>query len=236
MTESNNQEIIWVLGMIVMLGIIALGIFVFAALIPGSPVLALFGKLFDVLFASSSAQAFWYVTRAAGVVAYLLLWLSTAWGLAVSSKILDPLLQRFFTYDMHQFISLLALGFVVLHVVVLLADKYLPFSVAQVLVPFAAPYRPVWVGVGVIGFYLTLLVSVTFYLRQRIGYHKFRVIHYASFVAYLMALAHGLLAGTDSSLWTAQFMYAASALVVIFLFVYRIVMALPSLQPETSAR
>jgi predicted ferric reductase len=236
MTESNNQELIWVAGMIVMLGFIALGIFVFAALLPGSPVLALFGKLFDVLFATSSVQALWYVTRAAGVVAYLLLWLSTAWGLAVSSKILDPLLQRFFTYDMHQFISLLALGFIALHVVVLLADKYLPFSIAQVLVPFVAPYRPVWVGVGVIGFYLTLLVSVTFYLRQRIGYHMFRVIHYASFVAYLTALAHGLLAGTDSSLATVQLMYAASALVVIFLFIYRIVMALPSLQPETSAR
>jgi predicted ferric reductase len=236
MTESNNQELIWILGMIVMLGVIALGIFAFAALIPGSPVLVLFGKLFDVLFATSSVQALWYVTRAAGVMAYLLLWLSTAWGLAVSSKILDPLLQRFFTYDMHQFISLLALGFIALHVVVLLADKYLPFSIVQVLVPFAAPYRPVWVGVGVIGFYLTLLVSVTFYLRQRIGYQKFRVIHYASFVAYLTALAHGLWAGTDSSLWTVQLMYAASALVVIFLFVYRIVMALPSLQTETSAR
>ena len=182
MTESNNQETIWVLGMIVILGIIALGIFAFAALIPGSPVIALFGKLFDVLFAASSVQALWYVTRAAGVMAYLLLWLSTAWGLAVSSKILDPLLQRFFTYDMHQFISLLALGFIALHVVVLLADKYLPFSIAQILVPFAASYRPVWVGVGVIGFYLTLLVSVTFYLRQRIGFQMFRVIHYASFV------------------------------------------------------
>jgi sulfoxide reductase heme-binding subunit YedZ len=236
MTESNNQEIVWVFGMIVMLGIIALGIFVFAGLIPGSPVLALSGKLFDVLFATSSVQALWYVTRAAGVVAYLLLWLSTAWGLAVSSKIFDPLLHRFFTYDMHQFISLLALGFVALHVVVLRADKYLPFSIAQILVPFAAPYRPVWVGVGVIGFYLMLLVSVTFYVRQRIGYPIFRVIHYASFVAYLAALAHGLLAGTDSSLWTTQLIYAASALVVIFLFVYRIVMALPSLQPETSAR
>ena len=236
MTESNNQETIWVLGMIVILGIIALGIFAFAALIPGSPVIALFGKLFDVLFAASSVQALWYVTRAAGVMAYLLLWLSTAWGLAVSSKILDPLLQRFFTYDMHQFISLLALGFIALHVVVLLADKYLPFSIAQILVPFAASYRPVWVGVGVIGFYLTLLVSVTFYLRQRIGFQMFRVIHYASFVAYLAALAHGLLAGTDSSLWTVQLMYTASALIVVFLFVYRIVMALPSLQPARSAR
>jgi predicted ferric reductase len=236
MTESNNQEMVWVLGMIVVLGIVALGIFSFAALLPGSPVLVLFGKLFDVLFATSSVQALWYVTRAAGVLAYLLLWLSTAWGLAVSSKILDPLLQRFFTYDMHQFISLLALGFIALHVIVLLADKYLPFSIVQVLVPFAAPYRPVGVGIGVIGFYLTLLVSVTFYLRQRIGYQMFRVIHYASFVAYLAALAHGLLAGTDSPLATVQLMYAASALVVIFLFVYRIVMALPSLQTETSAR
>lgn len=225
MTESNNQEIFWVIGMSAVLGIIALGILAIAALIPGSAILALFGRLFDALLATSSVQALWYATRAAGILAYLLLWLSTAWGLAVSSKIFDPLLERFFTYDMHQFISLLALGFIALHVIVLLADQYLPFSIAQILVPFVAPYRPLWVGVGVIGFYLALLVSGTFYIRNHIGYRTFRVIHYASYGAYLVALAHGWLAGTDSPLWSVQWMYAVTALVAIFLFVYRMVMA-----------
>ena len=126
----------------------------------------------------------WYVTRAAGIISYLLLWLSTVWGLAVSNKILDPVLHRAFTYDFHQFLSLLAIGFVFLHIVVLLADQYLPFSVAQILVPFAAPYRPVWVGLGTIGLYLTLLVSITFYIRRWIGQKTFRLIHLVSYIAF----------------------------------------------------
>src|SRR5512135_2963242 len=99
------------------------------------------------LFAANSVQIWWYITRAAGLIAYLLLWLSTAWGLAVTSKIFDPLLQRHYTYDFHQFISLLAIGFLILHISVLVLDHYLPFSVFQVLVPFTSSYRPLWVGV-----------------------------------------------------------------------------------------
>ena len=69
------------------------------------------GKVLSKLFATNSVQTMWYVTRAAGLTAYLLVWLSTVWGLGVSSKIFDPVLQRVFTYDFHQFLSLLAIGF-----------------------------------------------------------------------------------------------------------------------------
>ncbi len=223
--ESSRNDNVWFTAMIVFLGTVLLAMFALAALIPGSPFLELIAQWSDRLFAISSVQALWYVTRAAGIVAYLLLWLSTVWGLAVSSKIFDPVLERFFTYDVHQFLSLLAIGFSVLHVVVLLADRYLPFSVAEVLVPFIAPYRPLWVGFGVIGLYLVLLVSATFYIRQRIGYGAFHVIHYLSILAYAGITVHGLMAGTDSPLWTTQLMYAGTALVVVFLFVYRLVMA-----------
>lgn len=220
--EANKADTLW-LGALV--GFLIAAIVAFAALavlVFGTPLLAMAARLFDSLFGLSSVQAMWYVTRAAGLTAYLLLWLSTVWGLAVSSKIFDPVLNRFFTYDMHQFLSLLAIAFVILHVVVLLADRYLPFSLAQVVLPFGAPYRPVWVGVGVIALYLTLLVSLTFYVRRWIGQRTFRAIHYLSFLAFVGAAAHGLLAGTDSALWTTQLMYAGTALVVVFLTVYRI--------------
>ena len=118
----------------------------------------------------------------------------------MSSKIFDPLLARTHTYDFHQFISLLAIGFLAVHVSVLLLDNYLPFSPIQVLIPFIAPTKPLWVGLGVISFYLTLLVTVTFYLRQRIGLRGFRLIHLLSLVAFLGAAVHGLLSGTDGPL------------------------------------
>lgn len=218
--SSDGASILWGAMAGVLAGCVLLGIgaFVFAGRTP------LGTTLLNALFATNTTQTLWYVTRAAGLMAYLLLWFSTAWGLAVSSKVLDYLMHRTFTYDLHQFISLLAIGFTALHVVVLLGDKYLPFSVAEILIPFLSPYRPVWVGLGVIGFYLTLLVTVTFYIRKYIGAKAFRAIHLASFLAYIGATVHGLFAGTDSPLWTTQVMYAGTALVVVFLTTHWLVM------------
>jgi predicted ferric reductase len=174
--------------------------------------------------ALDSVQLWWYVTRASGIVAYLLLWFSMVLGLAVTSKYLDRLLDRVFTYDFHQFISLLSIAFVVLHVAVLLLDRYLPYSLWQILIPFISPYRPIWVGVGVIGFYLTLLVTITFYIRNRIGNRAFRLIHVLSLVGYLGATLHGIYAGTDSPLAAMRLLYFGTSLVVIFLTVFWLVL------------
>ncbi len=192
-------------------------------IILNSPIGLLLGRIVNFLFATNTVQAMWYVTRAAGITAYLLLWFSTVWGLAVSSKILDRMLHRQFTYDFHQFISLLAVGFLVLHIVVLYLDQYLPYSIAQILVPFLSPYRPLWVGVGVIAFYLTLLVTVTFYLRGRIGMKSFRAIHVTSLLGYLGGLVHGFFSGTDSPLAATQMMYYLTFLAFAFLTTYWLV-------------
>jgi len=166
-----------------------------------------------------------YLTKTAGLMAYLLVWLSTVWGLAVSSKVFDGAVHRTFTYDFHQFISLLSIAFVVVHLVVLLFDQYQPFTLAQILVPFTAPYRSVWVGLGTIGLYLTLIVTVTFYIRKWIGQKTFRLIHLASYLAFAGAAVHGLLSGTDSPLASVQAMYLVTAISVVFLTVYRILMS-----------
>jgi predicted ferric reductase len=204
--------------------LVVLVLILFGALFSLTPSGQATGKWLNWLFALDSVQLWWYVTRASGIVAYLLLWFSMVLGLAVTSKFFDRLLDRLFTYDFHQFISLLSIAFVVLHVVVLLLDRYLPYSIWQILVPFISPYRPFWVGVGVIGFYLTLLVTVTFYLRKRIGMRAFRIIHVLSLVGYLGATLHGVYAGTDSSLPAMQLLYKGTGLVVVFLTVFWLVL------------
>jgi sulfoxide reductase heme-binding subunit YedZ len=181
-------------------------------------------NLISQLFATDSLQFWWYLTRAAGLCGYFLLWLSTAWGLVVSSKILDPFLERTFTYDFHEHLSLLGLGFVFLHVIVLMADKYLPYTVWQILVPFLSPYRSFWVGIGVIAFYLSILVTVTYYLRTLIGMSAFRKIHYLSLISYIGASLHGLYAGTDSVLSIANLLYKGTFLITLFLIMYWIIL------------
>ena len=220
--KISVRFLLGVMGTLVAL--LAAALIVLVSLVMGVPPVALVGRALNALFALNSVQALWYVTRAAGLVAYLLLWLSTVWGLVIPTKFFDPRLPGALAYDLHEFLSLLSIGFIVLHIVVLLGDRYLPFSVAGILVPFVAPYRPVWVSAGIIGMYLTLLVSITFYLRRHIGAAAFRAIHLASFGAYVAAALHGLMAGTDSPLAVTRLMYAGTSLAVVFLTVYWIML------------
>jgi sulfoxide reductase heme-binding subunit YedZ len=217
--QEKSSSIVWRIVKIMLAGLVVFaGLVVY--LLSQSPLGPVFGSSLNQLFAVDSVQLMWYITRAAGLTGYILLWLSTAWGLAVSSKIFDKLLHRAYTYDFHQFLSLLAIGFILLHIAVLMADRYLPYTLAQVLVPFLSPYRPIWVGVGVLAFYLTLLVTVTFYLRSRIGAKTFRTIHVLSLVAFLGAAVHGFFSGTDSPLLATQVLYAGTFLSVVFLTSY----------------
>jgi predicted ferric reductase len=176
------------------------------------------------LLAVNTVQVWWYVTRAAGLMAYLLIWLSTVWGFGVGTKIFDPLLERMFTYDFHEYLSLLGLGFLLTHVVALMADHYQPFNAFQILIPFIAPYRPFWVGIGIIAAYLSILVTITFYIRTLISQQTFRKIHVLSVLAYLGATLHGLYSGTDSPLTVVQLMYWGTFLIAVFLFGYWLVM------------
>jgi sulfoxide reductase heme-binding subunit YedZ len=94
-------------------------------------------------------------------------------------------------------------------------------------VPCFAPYRPLWVGIGVIAFYMILLVSITFYLKSRISRSTFRSIHMISYLAFVMSALHGLMAGTDSPLLATRLMYGLTTMVVAFLTAYHIFAALP---------
>jgi len=173
--------------------------------------------------ALDSIHIWWYISRASGLMGYLLLWFSMIWGFAVSSKIFDSVLERVFTYDFHEHLSLLSLGFVGVHALALLFDQVEPLSLIEVLFPFVSSYRPFWTGIGILAFYLSVLVTVTFYLRSRISIKTFRKIHYFSIAAYAGSLFHSLYAGTDSALTWVQWMYWGTFLSTIFFLVYWLV-------------
>jgi predicted ferric reductase len=217
-TYSTWQVVVSILFTFVIIGLILVG-----AILAMTPAGQTLGSYLRFLFALDSVQIWWYVTRASGIIAYLLLWFSTILGLAVTSKYLDGMLDRLFTYDFHEFISLLSVGFTLVHVIVLMLDQFMPYSLTQILVPFISPYRPFWVGVGVIAFYIILLVTITFYLRNKIGTRAFRTIHVVSLAGYLGVTLHGYYSGTDTALPSMQILYKVSGLAVLFLTIYWLV-------------
>jgi predicted ferric reductase len=168
-------------------------------------------------------KAYWYLSRASAFVAYGLLWLAMLFGVLITNKMARLWPGGPAAFDLHQHASLLGLAFALFHGLILLGDHYIHFTLTRVLVPFASlDYRPLWVGLGQIGFYLLAVVGLSFYVRRQIGSRLWRLIHYFSFIVYLLALGHGLLSGTDSAAPWAQALYFITGGSLLFFTLYRL--------------
>ncbi|MCA9919475.1 MAG: ferric reductase-like transmembrane domain-containing protein [Anaerolineales bacterium] len=164
----------------------------------------------------------WYFTRSAGTVAYLLLAGSTIWGLLLSTKLLKETIPAALSLAMHNILSWLAVVLTGLHALALLWDSYYTYTLSDLTIPFIGPYRPGWVGLGIIGFYLMFLTSLSFNFRKQIGQKRWRQLHYATFAVYILATVHGVMAGTDTANLGMQALYWGSGLLVLFLTNFRL--------------
>jgi predicted ferric reductase len=171
-----------------------------------------------------SPKVYWYLSRATAFVALSILWVSMALGLGITNKMARWWPGAPAAFAIHEYVSLLGLAFTLFHALILLGDHYINFTVSQIFTPFSSvDYRPTWVGIGQIGFYIWLIVALSFYVRASIGQKTWRTIHYLSFAMYIMALFHGLFSGTDSGAGWAQWYYWVSAGSLLFLLIHRIV-------------
>lgn len=168
----------------------------------------------------------WYAIRIFGMLSYLALTLSVIYGLMLSTGILDAIAHRVVSFTLHQELAAIGLGFGMVHGALLMLDTTMPFSLAQLLVPFAASYRPLWVGIGQVALYVMAIVYFSFNVRREIGQRAWRLIHYLTFVAFVAATAHGLMSGTDTSAPWAFWGYVVASATVVFLFGYRITTAI----------
>src|SRR5207302_6991636 len=86
----------------------------------------------------------WDVARAGGLIAYLLLTLAVALGLALSLRWQRPRWPRLITNELHGFVTLLSLVFIGVHVLAVWVDPFMRFGWRDIVVPLATSYRPLW--------------------------------------------------------------------------------------------
>jgi sulfoxide reductase heme-binding subunit YedZ len=172
----------------------------------------------------------WYVVRASGLLAFLVLSVSVVLGLAVSGKARSARWPRFAIEDVHGFAGVLAGIFVAVHGFALLVDSYLPFSLAQLVVPGTSSYRPLAVALGVVAAELLAALALTNRFRTELPYRFWRRAHYLNLVVWSFALLHGLLAGSDTGTVWAELAYTLAAGGVAGLAVWRLLGPEPPLR------
>ena len=172
-------------------------------------------------------RAYWYLARGSAFASFSLLWISMALGIGITNKMARLWPGAPAAFAIHEYVNLLGLAFAGFHALILLGDRYIGFTLVQLLMPFSTQtYRPLWVGIGQFGFYLWIIITLSFYLRKGIGQKAWRLMHYFSFLMYLTGLLHGLFSGTDSGADWVQKYYWLTAGSLLFLLMYRILASL----------
>lgn len=199
------------------LGAFAVGILLSALAIPG----LVPGLVFSLT--GEEPKYFWFLSRATAIFSNIFLWISLVFGLLLSGKIAKYFPGAFTANDLHQFISITGLVTGLFHGLLLMGDKYIHFSLVQVLLPFATSnYKPLWVGLGQLSLYLWSFLILSFYIRKHIGYKTWRAIHFVGYLVFAGVMVHGITAGTDTAAPWMTAVYWTTGASILFLTFYRI--------------
>lgn len=201
--EGLGQQILRVLGVTI------------AAVFSGAAI-----GIVTVLVTGSDAHL-WLIARATGLMSYALLTVVTISGLllAVPHRGAVRFLAPATRLRTHIIVTIFALVFTVIHIVVLAIDPWANVGWAGALLPFGAEYRPVPVTVGLMSLWAGIISGVTAGFAGRGTGRWWRPLHRLAGVAWVLAWLHGVFAGSDTGALLG--MYAITGLLVIVLATWR---------------
>lgn len=149
----------------------------------------------------------WYLTRASGIMAAIILVVLMLSGIGqitgYTFKFLDPLTS----WASHRALGI-ALGVsVLLHILSLLFDHFVKFSLLDILIPWLSDYKPVklfgiqfgsmYVAFGILAFYLMVIIILTSLVWVEKKPYIWKWIHLLSYITIFFVFIHALYIGTD---------------------------------------
>lgn len=161
-------------------------------------------------------HTFWYLSRASGMVAWLVLAASCLWGILLITRMLKPADRPAWLLDLHRWLGALSIITTAVHMATLVGDNYVHFSWTELLVPQGSPWKTTAVTWGVLAFYVMVVVELTSLVMKKLPRKLWHGIHLLSYVLFGMATVHGLMAGTDAD--NKVFVLALTAVMAIVLF------------------
>ena len=170
----------------------------------------------------SGNTAFWYASRATGIVALVLLTAVLVLGILVNRQGRLPGLPRFAVTSLHRNISLLTVAFVAIHVISAVLDTYVHIPVSAGVIPFASGYERLWLGLGAISFDLMLAMIITSLLRGRLNRILWRAVHLLAYASWPVALAHSIGSSKDLQHGWMLDLGIACALIVAGAIIWRL--------------
>jgi methionine sulfoxide reductase heme-binding subunit len=170
-------------------------------------------------------SVYWYLARGTGLVTLLLLTLVVVLGILGPLRVTGGRWPRFAIDTLHRDLSLLVIALLLVHIVTSVLDTFVSISFTDAVIPFRASYRALWLGLGALAFDILLALVITSLVRRRLGYQRWRLVHWLAYASFPLAVLHGLGTGSDTKIWWMLLLTTACVAVVVVATCVRIVRA-----------
>ena len=169
-----------------------------------------------------TGTAFWFASRATGVISLILFSVVAILGILVNRQGRLPGLPRFAVTGLHRNLSLLTVAFLGTHIVTAIVDGYAHIPWLSTVVPFTSGYERFWIGLGAVAIDLFAALIVTSLLRDRLRPSVWRAIHWLAYVCYPVVVAHSIGAYKDLKSGWLLALTLATVFAVITAIGYRV--------------
>ncbi|MFC1730783.1 ferric reductase-like transmembrane domain-containing protein [candidate division KSB1 bacterium] len=164
----------------------------------------------------------WYFSRASGIVAYLLLFFLIISGIGIKTTASYRLISPTTAWITHRYLGITLAFSIFVHIISLLFDDFLQFTLLELLIPFESHFESTYVALGIVGFYIFLAIIITsLFFMQKIP-RTWRALHYLTYPTFGLIFLHGVLIGTDTSTPIMQAVYWSTGIIASIMILYRI--------------
>ncbi len=167
----------------------------------------------------------WFVSRALGAMALLLLSVVIVLGILHNTSVVknaDLGLPRFVLVALHRNLSLISVVFIALHVITVIVTDYVHLRIIDVFVPGIATFNPVAAAFGTVATDLVLAIVVTSMLRSRLSRRVWFWVHWTSYLCWPVSVVHAVLnASFRGTTWWTLAVPLLSMVAIVAALVYR---------------
>lgn len=153
----------------------------------------------------SAAESVRLVAAAVGFLSFFMLWLAVVWGLVLRNGWVTTRIRHATSYGIHQTVAVMGLTLGAVHAFSHLAVPGGPVRLIDQFVPFLNAGDRLGLGYGVVSLEIMTAAALSILIQRRLGYRRWRGLHSLTHLAFLLLVAHVLVAGSDATsgwVWT----------------------------------